>query len=194
MPICGRAIAPAGAITIFQSDSAMIVRRLTPADALPYRQLMLEAYERHPDAFTSTVSERAALPMSWWESRVSEAPASSELVFGAFDDQRMIGAAGLSFETRDKTKHKATLFGMYVPPGFRHRGVGRNLVLAVLEFARSRSGVILVQLTVTQGNAGAHSLYERCGFVPFGVEPYAVAFGDAFVSKVHMWCDLRRPA
>jgi GNAT superfamily N-acetyltransferase len=170
----------------------MIVRRLTPDDVLPYRQLMLEAYGRHPDAFTSTVSERAALPMSWWESRVNEAPASSEVVFGAFDDHRLIGTAGLSFGTREKAKHKATLFGMYVPPDFRHHGVGRNLVLTALEFARSRPGVVLVQLTVTQGNAGAHSLYEHCGFVAFGVEPYAVAVGNAFVSKVHMWCDLRR--
>ena len=180
-------------MTILEPNSTMIVRRLTPDDVLPYRQLMLEAYERHPDAFTSTVRERAALPMSWWESRVSEAPASSELVFGAFDGHRMIGAAGLAFGTREKAKHKATLFGMYVLPDFRHHGVGRDLVFKALEFARSRPGVVLVQLTVTQGNAGARSLYEKCGFIPFGVEPYAVAVGDAFVSKVHMWCDLRRP-
>ena len=29
----------------------MIIRRLTPGDAIEYRHLMLEAYERHPDAF-----------------------------------------------------------------------------------------------------------------------------------------------
>jgi len=33
-------------------------------------------------------------------------------------------------------------------------------------------------------------LYERSGFVEFGVEPYAVAVGESFVSKVHMWCDI----
>ncbi|HXR55789.1 MAG TPA: GNAT family N-acetyltransferase [Casimicrobiaceae bacterium] len=169
----------------------MNVRRLTREDVLPYRQLMLDAYERHPDAFTSTVSERAALPMSWWQSRLSEAPASPDVVFGAFDDQRLIGVAGLSFQTREKARHKATLFGMYVPPKCRHRGVGGKLVRAALDYAGNRPGVMLVQLTVTQGNAGAQSLYEQCGFVAFGVEPYAVAVGDAFVAKVHMWYDLR---
>jgi RimJ/RimL family protein N-acetyltransferase len=172
----------------------MTIRRLIPEDVPEYRQLMLEAYERHPDAFTSTVSERAALPMSWWESRLGEAPFASDVVFGAFDDHRLIGAAGVSFETREKAKHKATLFGMYVPPEFRHRGVGRSLVIAALEHVRARPGLMLVQLTVTQGNAGACALYEHCGFVPFGVEPLAVAVGPAFVSKVHMWCDLRRHA
>jgi ribosomal protein S18 acetylase RimI-like enzyme len=167
------------------------IRRLVPCDAIEYRQLMLEAYERHPDAFTSSASERAALPASWWESRVKEAPLAADVVFGAFDDHRMVGAAGVSFEAREKAKHKATLFGMYVPPEFRHRGIGRGLVCAALAYARSRSGVLLVQLTVTDGNADAASLYRHCGFIQFGLEPLAVAVGPAFVSKVHMWCKLK---
>jgi len=80
---------------------------------------------------------------------------------------------------------------MYVPANLRRGGVGKSLVLAVLEHARKRPGVRLVQLTVTQGNAPAQALYEKCGFVPFGVEPLAISLGPDFVSKVHMWCDLR---
>ena len=77
------------------------------------------------------------------------------------------------------------------PSEFRHRGIGRSLVRAALSYARSRTGVVLVQLTVTHGNIDAASLYERCGFVQFGLEPLAVAVGPAFVSKVHMWCKLK---
>ncbi len=101
-----------------------------------------------------------------------------------------MGVAGLSFETREKANHKATLFGMYVPSEFRHRGVGRELVLAALEHAKGRRRVKVVQLTVTDGNAAAQALYEHCGFVQFGLEPFAVAVGEQFVSKVHMWCNL----
>jgi RimJ/RimL family protein N-acetyltransferase len=168
----------------------MTIRRLTSDDAAAYRALMLEGYERHPDAFTSSVSERAALPTSWWESRLSEDESAGSVVLGAFDNGRLVGVAGLSFETREKAKHKATLFGMYIPPEFRHRGLGRELVVAALDCARSR-GLKLVQLTVTQGNGAARTLYEQCGFVQFGIEPLAVAVGTGFVSKVHMWCDLR---
>jgi RimJ/RimL family protein N-acetyltransferase len=60
----------------------------------------------------------------------------------------------------------------------------------VLAQARERAGVRLVQLTVTDGNTAAQALYERCGFIRFGLEPLAVAVGAQFVSKVHMWCDL----
>ncbi|RZL87313.1 MAG: GNAT family N-acetyltransferase, partial [Variovorax sp.] len=130
---------------------------------------------------------RAALPLSWWESRLAFSSQAKEVVLGAFENDSLVGSAGLSFESREKARHKATFFGMYVAPQARQRGFGEQLLLAALTHAASREGVKLVQLTVTQGNVGAQSLYERCGFVAYGVEPFAVAVGGAFVSKVHMW-------
>jgi RimJ/RimL family protein N-acetyltransferase len=172
---------------------AVNIRRLVATDVIAYRPLMLEAYETHPDAFTSSAAERAALPVSWWESRVRDDPGASEMVLGAFEDDALVGVAGLSFEQRERTKHKATLFGMYVPSAQRHRGLGRLLVVEALAHAKRHPRTRLVQLTVTRGNTAAESLYERCGFVRFGVEPFAVAVGDNFVSKVHMWHDLDCP-
>lgn len=171
--------------------AAAAVRRLAPHDAAQYRSMMLEAYERHPDAFTSSGAERASLPLAWWEARVKVGEQASEMVMGAFHGAQLAGVAGLSFETRAKARHKATLFGMYVSSPFRKSGIGKLLVLGALEQARERGGVRLVQLTVTHGNTAAQSLYERCGFVPFGVEPFALAIDGDFVSKVHMWCDLK---
>ena len=140
------------------------------------------------------MSERAALPLSWWEARLDADPQPAGVVLGAFQDANLAGVAGLTFESREKARHKATLFGMYVPNRFRQAGLGRRLVLAALEYAGTRAGVKVVQLSVTHGNSAAQSLYERCGFVQFGLEPFAVAMGPGFVSKVHMWRDLRAPA
>ncbi|MDN8615298.1 GNAT family N-acetyltransferase [Variovorax ginsengisoli] len=165
----------------------MTVRRLLPADAAVYRALMLEAYVRHPDAFTSSAEERAALPLAWWEARLDESPRAGQVVLGAFDGDRLAGAAGLEFESRAKARHKAHLFGMYVSPDARTGGHGRQLVQGLLDVAAAREGVKLVQLTVTEGNAAAQSLYERCGFAVFGVEPFAVALDGRYLSKCHMW-------
>jgi RimJ/RimL family protein N-acetyltransferase len=178
------------ALAIAITLAAVRTRPLTTRDALAYRALMLEAYARHPDAFTSSADERATLPIAWWERRLGGTAPTSDAVFGAFHGERMVGVSGLSFEPRAKARHKATLFGMYVPAAFRGCGIGRALVRAVLERARARRDVRLVQLTVTDGNAAARTLYERFGFVAFGLEPFAVAVGAGYVSKVHMWCDL----
>jgi len=171
----------------------MLIKPLRPAHAPDYRALMLEAYALHPDAFISSVAERAALPLSWWQSRLSEAPFAAERVLGVFQDDRLAGVAGLSFESREKLRHKATLFGIYVPARCRQQGLGRSLVQAVLAQAGARPGVRLAQLTVTQGNDAARALYESCGFVACGVEPFAVAAGPAYVSKIHMGCNIGLP-
>lgn len=154
---------------------------------------MLEAFETHPDAFTSALDERAVRPLSWWEGRLSPDPQAVEVVLGAFHGKELAGVAGLSFATGSKTRHKARLFGMYVPARFAGEGLGRRLLASALATASSRAGVRLVQLTVTEGNFVARQLYERNGFRPFGIEPFAVAAGDGFVSKIHMWRDLGPP-
>ena len=164
-----------------------IVRRLTPADAADYRALMLEAYAIVPDAFTSSVAERAALPLQWWKSRISEAADAPELVCGAFLADELAGVAGLRFGQRERTKHKSTLFGMFVRPRCRGEGVARALVAEILGLAERSPATEVVQLTVTESNVPAVRLYESCGFETFGTEPFAVKLGDRFITKLHMW-------
>lgn len=161
--------------------------RLEPKHATQYRALMLDAYGKHPDAFTSSVSERSGLPISWWEDRLTGGVAPKEVVFGCFVDESLAGVVGLAFDGREKARHKATLFGMYVSPQYRSLGLASQLMRRALEFASSRPSLTMVQLTVTAGNGAAQRLYERHGFVQFGLEPYAVSVGEDFVSKSHMW-------
>ena len=162
------------------------IRRLSAANAVEYRTLMLEAYERFADAFTSTPAERRVLPLSWWEKRVASADGSS-VVFGAFTDQGLVGAVGIDFETKDKTKHKSSLFGMYVIPGQRGHGIGRELVAAAIAHAEARPGSVVIQLSLTEGNESALKLYESFGFATFGVEPMGISSGGKFCGKVLMW-------
>lgn len=169
-----------------------MIRRLTSEDVYLYRSLMLEAYDSHPDAFTSTAQERDALPITWWVKRLEPQENAIEVVFGAFQGSNLAGVAGLKFETRAKVHHKATLFGMYVAKPFRKLGLGYQLVQAAIDYAKVKSQVKLIQLTVTQGNDAAEKLYQRCGFERFGVEPLAVFVQPSYVSKIHMWCDLNR--
>ncbi|MDY7563257.1 GNAT family protein [Pseudomonas sp. 10B1] len=168
-----------------------LIQRLIPDHASAYRALMLEAYRLHPDAFTSDVEEREALSIGWWEKRLDIGSDAADVVFAAFEGLDLLGVVGLSVEKRRKANHKSTLFGMYVPLAHREKGIGYELLRTVLAFAKSQPQLLLVQLTVTEGNRGAQGLYERMGFKLFGVEPLAVAVGRRFVSKVHMWHDLR---
>jgi ribosomal protein S18 acetylase RimI-like enzyme len=163
------------------------IRLLSPEDAADYRRLMLSAYAAEPEAFTATVAEREPLPLSWWQSRLGEGERAGEIACGAFAGDALVGAVALRFEARPRTRHKATLLGLYVVPAHRGRGLARQLVEALLQAARQRTGVALVQLTVTTTNTGALACYRRCGFEIFGQEPMAVCYGERYLDKHHLW-------
>ena len=162
----------------------MMIRALGAADAETYRALMLEAYGAYPQAFTSSVAERAAMPLSWWQKRLDN---PLDRLLGAFEGQTLAGIVGLAFEPREKARHKVTLFGMYVTGAYQQQGLGRQLVEAALAEARRHPRLKLIQLTVTAGNAAAFALYQRCGFIQYGLEPLAVRVGEAYFDKLHLW-------
>jgi L-amino acid N-acyltransferase YncA len=158
---------------------------LTAADAPRYRALMLEAYVRAADAFTSTAQERQAQPLSWWVDRIA-APSGRSRSFGAFANEALVGAVALEFSLRPKTRHSALVIGMYVRPAARQLGAGAQLLQAAVAEARSKPGLRVLRLTVTEGNEEAVRLYESAGFSAWGVEPQAIRTPSGFKAKVHM--------
>jgi GNAT superfamily N-acetyltransferase len=70
-----------------------------------------------------------------------------------------VGLIGGYPETADVVE----LVSMYVRPKARGRGVGEALVATVFGWAQDR-GAKTVHLWVTESNAHARALYERCGF------------------------------
>jgi RimJ/RimL family protein N-acetyltransferase len=164
----------------------MHVALLTAADAAQYRSLMLEAYERAADAFTSTRDERQAEPESFWLKRIAD-PTGLNAAFGAFEDGQLLGTVALELSRKPKTRHKGLVIGMYVAPRARGSGAGRALMQAMLAHAESTAGLLTLVLTVTEGNQPAIELYRRFGFEAFGTEPMAILTPDGFKGKVHMW-------
>jgi GNAT superfamily N-acetyltransferase len=164
----------------------MHVRRLLPADAPDYRNLMLEAFRDHPDAYTSAYEERAVQPLDHWAGRLAPGETALQRVFGAFDGTRLLGVGGWQRSGRARLAHRAELFGMAVAASERGRGAGRAIVEGILADARA-AGALTMRLSVTDGNLPAERLYERCGFVRCGLEPMAVRVGVAFVAKATMW-------
>jgi len=168
----------------------MDVIRLQPAHAVPYRALMLQAYEFAADAFTSTAEERAAEPEAFWVGRIAD-PRGLSAAFGAFEGGQLVGTVALELSAKPKTRHKALVIGMYVAPAARRTGAARALLAAAIEHARAVPHLLLLTLTVTEGNAPAVRLYRRAGFETFGVEPLAILTPSGFKAKVHMWLPLR---
>jgi RimJ/RimL family protein N-acetyltransferase len=161
----------------------MSVRVLTRADAAAFRELRLRALKEHADAFTSSFEEDARQPLAATEQRLED-PANS--FWGAFDGGRLLGIVGLTREPRAKNAHKANVVSMYVTLESGRRGLGRELLQAVIGHARNVAGLEQLVLTVTCGNEAATDLYRSAGFTTFGVEPRAIKVAGKYFDKEHM--------
>jgi ribosomal protein S18 acetylase RimI-like enzyme len=106
-------------------------------------------------------------------------------IFGAVEPD-LIGMAGIAQEEGAKSRHKARLWGVYVIPARRGLGIGRALVEAAIEFARSLDGLTHVHLAVAESGQAARALYEHLGFRTWGTEPAAIRVGEVSVAEHHM--------
>jgi predicted enzyme related to lactoylglutathione lyase len=98
--------------------------------------------------------------------------------------------AGLARETMTKLSHKAVLWGMYVAPEWRRRGVAQALVAHMLERAAAEPGLRQVTLGVHAQNEPALALYRSLGFVERGTERAAAYVDDEPQDETWMVCRL----
>lgn len=160
-----------------------IVRPLGVDDAEDYvrlrRAMLLEA----PFAFLSSPDDDIGSHTS--KVRDSLAGGDGSAVFGAYASA-LVGAIGLYRERHAKSAHKAHIWGMYVAPAHRRLGIGRRLLTAAIDHARTLAGVSQILLGVSEMAPAARALYESVGFRTWGTERRAIAHDGRFADEHHM--------
>ncbi len=91
-------------------------------------------------------------------------------IFGAFSEEKLIGVLGLSRRLSPKFKHRAFLWGMYVPGEYRKLKVATLLLSHVKNWAKNHPEVNILWLQVTETNIPAISFYKKHGFEIYGTE------------------------
>jgi len=152
------------------------VRRARADDWLLARDTRLSALADSPEAFGSTLEDAErrdeAFWRTWAEGSFIEGGAVMFLAF--LEGARPVGiVVGTRQDRGDDGERpdEVHLFSMWVAPEARRRGVGRHLLDAVEEWARTLHGVTDCVLCVTVGNEAAERLYAGAGFVPDGRVP-----------------------
>jgi len=169
----------------------MKIRILQHYDAESYRQLRLAGLQTNPEAFGSTYEQEAQFTLETMSNRIM--PSKDKFVLGAFteDGSSLTGIVTFVRESGVKTSHKGNVYGMYVAPSARGRGIGRRLLVELIERARECEGLEQIGLAVVSDNASAKKLYRSLGFETYGVERNALKYNDQYYDEDFMALRLR---
>jgi len=172
--------------------SLIQLRVLIESDLPAFVSLRNGSLLRYPDAFTSDYATEKDKPPQAFASRLGAAE-SGHFILGAFDERgNLLGTIAMERDrdVRPQKRHIAHITAVMVLEAAQGQGIAAKLVARCVELAQSNSSVDQLILTVTASNARVVRLYERAGFVPYGLLPRAILVQGQFFDKLHMRLDL----
>ena len=169
----------------------VLIREANPNDAIPFRELRLHALQDSPTAFSADYQLNLSHPHHYWEDMLSM-HADESTIFLAHYENDLTGMTGIARGSTPKTRHSATVWGVYVRPEWRSLHIAEELISACFGWARARK-IVAARLGVNATNTSAVKCYKRCGFRITGTEPRAVYYEGQYHDFYMMYCPLDNP-
>jgi len=157
-----------------------VIRLLGPEDFDRFWSVRLQALQECPGSFGASYEESKALTRD--EAIVRLSPQDGGFVLGAFlhENAELVGILGFVRNHGAKNRHRGVIWGVYVVPQARGRGVARALMVRALEQCGALEHLEIVLLTVSSGNHPARRLYLSLGFESYGLDKRALKIGEHY--------------
>jgi RimJ/RimL family protein N-acetyltransferase len=136
--------------------------------------------EDEPSAFLETVDEIKAISGTPFQRYIANG-----WIAGAFMGDTLVGISGLYRHKGEKLRHKGTVWGVYVVPPARERGLARRMIALLLDEAR-QAGLELVHISTDSANRVTMGLYQSLGFTPWGTDRRMIKLPERYVDDVMM--------
>ena len=166
--------------------TATILKEITSQEVTAYKTFFRAGLEEDEENFRISPEDEktAAFPTR---------DRKDSFTLGVFVDDQLAGV--VSFErdgaSREKLRHKGTLFRMFVSKDYRAQGIGKQLLEAAIARVKNDTDIERNNLTVVARNHTAKQLYEKFGFQVFSVEEHAIKWKGKYFTEEQLVLKLR---
>lgn len=161
------------------------IKNIKEEQAEEFWKIRLESLKVSPEAFGTSYEDSVATPISEVVKKIKNE--QDEYILGAFtEDDRIIGIVGFRKGQGMKFKHKGMVWGVYVSPEYRGKGIGKSLMEEVINRGKEIEELKQINLSVITVNRSTVELYKKLGFESYGIEKNALEYlGEAY-DEEHM--------
>ena len=145
------------------------IRQLTADDWREFSRVRLKALQTDPLVFGSTYEKEAQFTEADWRSRL-QPPAKDSAVFMLFagdeeGEETPIGITGVSVFRDDPTGKTAILWGTWLEPDFRGKGLSKLMYRARLDWAKRHPNINRIIVSHRASNVASKYANQKHGFI-----------------------------
>ncbi len=159
-----------------------MIKILTDNDASQFKQLMTEAYQNDPLTFLHEFNTPPEITNEEIHNLLNTENQNTNLVFGAFQDETLVGFLQLYHSQHITKKHKALIQSLYVTPQYRDESLAHQLIDAFIQYAKNH-GIENIMVSVASNNITAKVFFDKIGFEFLGLEEKARKINNHYIEE-----------
>ena len=160
-----------------------MIRALNTNDVDTYIAIRKEGLKKYPYSFGA--SPNRVIERDQTKNDLA-AKNDENFILGFFEKDELVGIVGFMRYTKPKIQHKGFIWGMYVKTEQQGKGIGKQLMEAVIEKSQQIKGLQQINLSVTNLSENAFFLYKKLNFIEYGREKSALYWSDIAIDEIYM--------
>lgn len=138
------------------------IRKLGEKDWLIFSEVRLRALKSDPQVFGSNFERESKFTEADWRSRLQSADSE---IFMLFDGAKPVGITGVSVFDEDPSGQTAILWGSWLAPEYRRKGLSNLMYETRIEWAKSRPPINRIVVSHRASNTASKFANQKHGFV-----------------------------
>lgn len=140
----------------------MTIRQLTENEWLEFSRIRLQALSTDPQVFSSNYEKESQMSEAEWRSRLR---AKDNGIFLIYEHETPIGMTCVSVDRDDPTRKTALLWGSWLAPHFRGKGLSESMYQTRIEWAKRQPTVEKIVVSHRASNLSSKYANQKHGFV-----------------------------